>query len=65
MFSAFLPVFLTMFIVIDPIGLVPLYIGLTSQIPETRRKKIIRKAIFISLIVILGIVWLVLRGITG
>jgi multiple antibiotic resistance protein len=48
MFSAFLPVFLTMFIVIDPVGLVPLYIGLTSQIPRIQRRKIIRKAVFIS-----------------
>ncbi|AEF80799.1 MarC family protein [Leadbettera azotonutricia] len=48
MLSAFLPVFLAMFIVIDPIGLVPLYIGLTSHIPEIQRKTIIRKAIIIS-----------------
>jgi multiple antibiotic resistance protein len=37
-----------MFIVIDPIGLVPLYIGLTSHIPGAQRKNIVRKAIFIS-----------------
>jgi multiple antibiotic resistance protein len=48
MLSAFLPVFLTMFIVIDPVGLVPLYIGLTSRIPEAQRRKIVRQAIFIA-----------------
>jgi multiple antibiotic resistance protein len=48
MFSAFLPVFFTIFIVLDPIGMVPLYIGLTSHIPRERRKGIIRKAVFIS-----------------
>jgi multiple antibiotic resistance protein len=37
-----------MFIVVDPIGLVPLYIGLTSHIAPTARKGIIRKAVLIS-----------------
>ena len=45
-----------MFIVVDPIGLVPLYIGLTSRIPQDKKKGIIRKAILISFLVLLGFV---------
>ena len=47
-----------MFIVVDPIGLVPLYIGLSSRLLPERRKGIIRKAVMISFIVLLGFVFL-------
>jgi multiple antibiotic resistance protein len=52
MISRFLPIFVTIFIVVDPIGLVPLYIGLTAHIPAERKKRIITKAVFISFIVL-------------
>ncbi|MDR1933416.1 MAG: MarC family protein [Spirochaetales bacterium] len=52
MISRFLPIFATIFIVIDPIGLVPLYIGLTAHIPGERKKQIIAKAVFISFVVL-------------
>ena len=58
MFAAFLPIFFTMFIVVDPIGLVPLYIGLTSRILPEKKKGIIRKALLISFLVLLGFVLL-------
>ena len=58
MFSAFFPIFFTMLIVVDPIGLVPLYIGLTSRIAPEKRKGIIRKAILVSFLVLLGFVFL-------
>ncbi|MDR0551670.1 MAG: MarC family protein [Spirochaetaceae bacterium] len=49
MLSHFLPVFFSMFIVIDPIGLVPLYIALTSNIDsEKERRQIITKAVCIA-----------------
>jgi multiple antibiotic resistance protein len=52
MLSRFLPVFFSMFIVIDPIGLVPLYIALTSNIDsEKERRQIIAKAVFIAFVV--------------
>ncbi|MDR1398479.1 MAG: MarC family protein [Treponema sp.] len=54
MLSQFLPVFFTMFIVIDPIGLVPLYIGLSSHIEFGRKIKIIRNAVCIAFGVLLG-----------
>ena len=47
-----------MFIVVDPIGIVPLYIGLTSRIPQEKKNGIIRKAILISFFVLLGFVLL-------
>jgi multiple antibiotic resistance protein len=58
MFSAFLPVFFTMFIVIDPIGIVPLYIGITSHIESQKKKRIVRSAVFISFLVLLFFVFL-------
>ena len=47
-----------MFIVIDPIGLVPLYIGLTSNIQPALKKGIINKAVIIAFLVLLGFVLL-------
>ncbi|MDR1325269.1 MAG: MarC family protein [Treponema sp.] len=58
MLSQFLPVFFTMFIVIDPIGLVPLYIGLSSRVEPERKKRIIRSAVCISFGVLLGFILL-------
>jgi len=46
-----------MFIVVDPIGLVPLYIGLTSRIPPDQKRGIIRKALLVSFLVLLGFVF--------
>ena len=50
MLAKFLPVFLSMFIMMDPIGLVPLYIGITSQNTPEEKKQIIRKAVGIAFI---------------
>ena len=47
-----------MLIVVDPIGLVPLYIGLTSRILPEKKKGIIRRALFVSFLVLLGFVFL-------
>jgi multiple antibiotic resistance protein len=58
MFSDFLPIFFTMLIVVDPIGLVPLYIGLTSHIKAEQKKGIIRRAVLISFGVLLVFVFL-------
>jgi multiple antibiotic resistance protein len=52
MVSAFLPVFFTIFMVIDPIGLVPLYIGITSHILPVKKKQIVRKAILLSFVIL-------------
>jgi multiple antibiotic resistance protein len=52
MVARFLPVFFAIFIVVDPIGLVPLYIGLSAHIAAPLRKKIVAKAVCISFIVL-------------
>jgi multiple antibiotic resistance protein len=52
MVARFLPVFFAVFIVVDPIGLVPLYMGLTARISAPLRKKIVTKAVCISFIVL-------------
>ena len=52
MLSHFLPIFFTMFIVIDPIGLVPVYLSLTSQIDKEQKNKIILKAVFTAFLVL-------------
>ena len=58
MVSVFLPILFTMFIVVDPIGLVPLYMGLTSRLLPAQKKGIIRKAVLISFTVLVGFIFL-------
>ncbi|HGJ65217.1 TPA: MarC family protein [bacterium] len=48
MWTQFFQIFVTLLIVIDPIGIVPLFISATGQIPETNRKKIIIQEIKIA-----------------
>lgn len=47
-----------MLIVVDPIGIVPLYIGLTSRFSPEKKGGIIRRAILVSFLVLLGFVFL-------
>lgn len=62
MFVSFLPVLFTMFIVVDPFGLVPMYIGLTSRLSAEEKRKTIRKAVgtafFVLLLFILAGKWI-------
>ena len=58
MFSVFFPIFFTMLIVVDPVGIVPLYIGLTSRFSSEKKNGIIRKAVMVSFMVLLGFVFL-------
>lgn len=48
MLSHFLTTFVTLFVIIDPIGSVPVFIGLTGGYAPTRRKKIATKAILVA-----------------
>jgi multiple antibiotic resistance protein len=50
--SAFLPIFFTVFMVVDPVGIVPLYISLTASLPAAEKRQVIRKAIIIAFIVL-------------
>lgn len=51
-FSTFLPILFSMFIVVDPIGLVPIYIGLTAMSSQKQRQQIIKKAVSIAFVVL-------------
>lgn len=48
MLTQMLTVFVTLFVIIDPIGSVPVFIGLTGAYGETRRKQVARKAILVA-----------------
>ena len=48
MLSHFLTTFVTLFVIIDPIGSVPVFIALTGGYAPTRRKKIATKAILVA-----------------
>ena len=52
MITQFLQIVFAIFIVVDPLGLVPLYIGLAASVPLGRKKRIVTKAILISFIVL-------------
>jgi multiple antibiotic resistance protein len=52
MVARFLPILFAVFIVVDPIGLVPLYIGLSAHISAPLKKKIVTKAVCISFTVL-------------
>ncbi len=52
MVSLFVSMLFTIFIVIDPLGLVPLYIGLTSNLTEKQKDRAIKKAIGVAFLVL-------------
>jgi len=52
MFSNFFPILFTMFIVVDPFGLVPMYIGLSAHLDASEKKKTIKKSIVTAFLVL-------------
>ncbi|HEY4078234.1 MAG TPA: MarC family protein [Rhizomicrobium sp.] len=48
------PAFVTLFVVIDPIGLGPMFVGLTAGMPETAKRKIGAEACIIAFLVLSG-----------
>ncbi len=52
MFSSFFPILFTMFIVVDPFGLVPLYIGLSAHLDAAEKGRTIQKAIVTAFFVL-------------
>jgi len=52
MLNTFLQIFLTIFIVIDPIGIVPLFISATGRMTEAQKKRTIWKAVAVAFVVL-------------
>ncbi len=52
MFLSFLPILFTMFVVVDPFGLVPIYIGLTARLDPAEKDRTIRKAVITAFLVL-------------
>ncbi len=52
MFLTFLPILFTMFVVVDPFGLVPIYIGLTARLDEAEKDRTVRKAVATAFLVL-------------
>ncbi len=52
MLSAFVPIFFTIFIVLDPLGLVPIFIGLSSGMDRAEKDRTIRKAVLTAFFVL-------------
>jgi multiple antibiotic resistance protein len=50
----FVPAFVTLFVVIDPIGLGPMFMGLTAGLPESAKRRIGLEASIIAFIVLAG-----------
>lgn len=48
MLESFLTTFVTLFVIIDPIGSVPVFIGLTGNYGSAQRKAVARKAILVA-----------------
>lgn len=53
MIAYYFQIFITLLIVIDPIGLVPLFISATAQMSDMERKKTMRQSIQVALVVML------------
>lgn len=50
----FVPAFVTLFVVIDPIGLGPMFMGLTAGLPESAKRRIGLEACIIAFFVLAG-----------
>ena len=50
----FVPAFVTLFVVIDPIGLGPMFMGLTAGLPESAKRRIGLEACLIAFVVLAG-----------
>ena len=51
-FKDFLNIFVPLFIIVDPVGCVPLYLGLTEGLPEAKRRRLALKASLVAALVL-------------
>ncbi|WP_022852533.1 MarC family protein [Thermodesulfatator atlanticus] len=50
--KGFLHIFVPLFIIVDPIGCIPLFLGLTEKLPPERKKKVALKASVVAALVL-------------
>ena len=54
----FLLTFIPLFVALDPIGLVPIYLGMAQGVPRERRHSVINEAIVTTLLITIGFLFL-------
>lgn len=52
--SRFLEVFIPLFVAIDPFGMLPVFFGVTAELPEKRRREVAMEAVFAAALIALG-----------
>ena len=58
MLHTFIEVFIPLLVAIDAVGLLPIYVGMTSHLPPARRRKIGAQAVLTGLLVCVGFMFL-------
>ncbi|MFO1210050.1 MAG: MarC family protein [Amaricoccus sp.] len=54
MFAVLVPAFVTLFVIIDPIGLAPLFVALTRGMTEEERGRVGRRALIVAFVLLLA-----------
>ena len=62
MLSELIPAFVTLFVIIDPIGLVPVFIVLTQGTDTRHRRRMAIRACIASFLILAAFAWLVVAN---
>ena len=54
----FLVTFIPLFVALDPLGLVPIYLGMAQGVPKERRHLVIYEAVGTALLITIGFLFL-------
>ncbi len=57
-FESFLTAFIPLFVALDPIGLVPIYLGMAQGVPKERRNVVANEAAITALLIAVGFLFL-------